>query len=108
MAKGARFGNPFYIVLVVCGVAFALTACAFFVTTLRGAAGPDTAPAEGLLALLDRHGLWLLIGELSILAVATVGAIALDDYGARRTGPSRPPHIPAQEPTHESEPLRGG
>jgi hypothetical protein len=92
--------NPFYGLTVIAGVAFALTACAYFVMALRGAKPELAATSHGLIAVLEQHGLSILAGELAVLAVATFGAIGLDDYGARRTKRAR------QEQSDESASLR--
>jgi len=81
--------NPFYAVLVVVGVAFAVTACAYGVMTfvsLRAAeAGQNPAALPSSLAkFMNDYGERLLGGELLLLAVATVGAISTDRYWQRR------------------------
>jgi hypothetical protein len=38
----------------------------------------------GLLTLMDRHGTAILVGELDVLAIATVGAVALDQRDGGR------------------------
>ena len=75
--------NPFYAALVVVGIAFAITACAYGVMTVR-LLDPRMADEGGMVGLMDRHGLKLLVGELSVLAVLTVAAITSDDYFVRR------------------------
>lgn len=90
--------NPFYVLLVVLGIAFTLTACAFVVMMLK-ALHPDADQAapqgRSLLAFVDRHGTALLTGELLLLALATVGAISTDRYWMRRNAkPS--PRLPDQ------------
>jgi|SRR5581483_10345819 len=78
--------NPFYALLVVLGIAFALTACAYSVMTLRAVRAPANEEASGgaLLEFLDKHGAQLMAAELALLAVASVGAIATDRYWMRR------------------------
>ncbi|HET6883143.1 MAG TPA: hypothetical protein VFI31_23440 [Pirellulales bacterium] len=78
--------NPFYVLLVVLGIAFALTACAYTVMTLKAVRSPAAADGEGagLLSFLDQYGAMLMAGELALLAVATFGAIATDRYWMRR------------------------
>ena len=75
--------NPFSILLGVAGVAFTITAMSFCVAVLRGVR-PETAlqNRSGFDRFIDRHGTTLLVGELVLLAVATVGSIAHDS----RTG----------------------
>lgn len=81
--------NPFYLLLVVLGIAFTLTACAYCVMTLQ-AARPhppeqQAAAGEALLVFLDRHGALLMSAELASLAAAAVAAIATDRYWMRRS-----------------------
>lgn len=76
--------NPFYPVLVVVGMAFAVTACAYGLMTVKmllpeGAAEVRQA-SSGLLYWMDRHGMTLLLSELGVLAVLTFAAIGTDDY----------------------------
>lgn len=99
MAKRKVPVNPFYAVLVVVGVLFAITACAYCVMAFRAVtpADADRASVSGtrLMNLLDHYGMWLMLGELALLAVATLGAIGTDDYWTRqaalRTTDSTPP-----------------
>jgi hypothetical protein len=86
-----RFGdNPFYVLLVACGVAFTLTAAAYFVMTLRGQQpAAESEAADGLTGFLRRHGVWLLAAELAALAVCCAAAIFTDDYWSRRAAQRR-------------------
>jgi hypothetical protein len=107
-----RSTNPFYVLLVAAGIAFALTACAYSVMTLKAVRPPEAqAPSAGggrdratkqvrpsrplgyqaptaggaaLLVFLDEHGAGLMAGELALLALATVAAIGTDRYWGRR------------------------
>jgi hypothetical protein len=91
--------NPFYVLLVVVGAAFAITACAYGVTAMR-ALRPNRAlaqappPQSSLVKLMDEHGERLLVGELLLLAVCTVGAISTDGYWSRRGNPPSKPTDP--------------
>jgi hypothetical protein len=81
--------NPFYVVLVLTGIAFVLTAVPYgillFRSQHRDPRSPATARSEhGLLAFVDRYGNRLFLGEIVILGVATVGAITTDQYWMRR------------------------
>jgi hypothetical protein len=81
--------NPFYVILVVAGVVFCLTACAYGVMTVRGIE-PDVSTttanrASGLMAVMDKHGMAIMSIELIVLAIATVAAIATDQFWSRRT-----------------------
>jgi hypothetical protein len=84
--------NPFYVVLVVVGVAFCVTACAYGVMAFRAVKSGSTTvavePEPGLVEFLDRHGVLLMGGELALLALATAAAIGTDSLWSRR--PSRP------------------
>ena len=86
MARRRHRTNPFYILLVATGIAFTVTACAYFVLALRGSGGlPGRATAAGespqvLLDFLHRHGVRLIVGELVLLAAATCGAIGTDSW----------------------------
>ena len=86
MRKGPR--NPFYVVLGAVGFLFTITAASSCLTVLRGVR-PETAGAakSPLESLMDRHGTALLAGQLVVLAVATVGAVALDEYRSRNKQP---------------------
>jgi hypothetical protein len=81
--------NPFYVLLVIVGIAFVLTACAYGVTAFR-ALRPNRAvaalppQANSLTTFMDERGEKLLVAELVVLAIATVGAISTDGYWARR------------------------
>jgi hypothetical protein len=73
--------------LIVVGVAFTLTACAYGLMMFK-ATQPlgrvDLGAPEGLLGWLNLNGATLLTGELIVLGVATIGAIALDDRRIKR------------------------
>ena len=94
--------NPFYVLLVVSGIAFAVTACAYGVMTfveLRQS-GPRSI-ARRCWSSWNRHGSMLLAGELAVLAVATVGAITTDRFWQRPA--ARPGRHPAAERPHEDD-----
>ena len=79
--------NPFYALLIVVGIAFSISACAYGVMSLRamrGGLGLAAGNRHPLLEFLDAHGGVLLAVELGLLAVFTVGAIATDDFWTRR------------------------
>jgi len=75
--------NPFYLALVVVGVTFAVTACAYGVMTVRGL-NPHHAQEGGLIGLMKQHGMVILVVELAILGTLTVSAIASDDYWTQK------------------------
>jgi hypothetical protein len=79
----SQAANPFYVLSIVAGVAFAITACAYGVMTVRGL-DPHAADEGGLVGLMDEHGLAIMLVELSVLGVLTVLAIGTDDFWTRR------------------------
>ena len=95
MRHSNKFANPFYSLLLVAGISFAVTATAYGVMAFRDARPPAvgasmTATAEHpLMAWMSQHGEAALMTELAMLAVFTVGAIATDDYWQRRDATSR-------------------
>jgi hypothetical protein len=98
--------NPFYVILVVVGAAFAVTACAYGVTAMR-ALRPTRVVADApqqnssLTEFMNEHGEQLLVGELLLLAVATVGAISSDGYWIRRANQTSEA---SPEPPEENQP----
>ena len=89
MAKPKEPINPFYILSGVLGVAFTVTACAYFVLMLRTNRGEfgwgDEEGEHPLLRLLDQHGLLILLVEVLLIGVVSVAAIVLDHYRGKRT-----------------------
>lgn len=85
--------NPFYAVLVLLGVLFSVTACAYGVMVWQSLRLPeadyDAARDSPIFALIDHWGGTLLAVELLLLAVATVGAIALDSRRIARAEASQ-------------------
>jgi hypothetical protein len=75
--------NPFYALLIVVGVAFAISACAYGVMTVRGL-DPQRAEEGGLVGMMDQYGLTILVVELVLLGLLTLLAIGTDDYWTRR------------------------
>src|SRR5262245_50981372 len=70
MSKQKKSTNPFYVVLVIAGVSFLITAFAYFTLAVREAS-PSGAASSNLMTLVGRYGLLAMIVELAILAVAT-------------------------------------
>jgi formate hydrogenlyase subunit 3/multisubunit Na+/H+ antiporter MnhD subunit len=76
--------NPFYVVLMVVGVAFALTACAYgWSARLKLDAETFDRNAD-FIALVDRYGMLSMIVELALLTVLTFLAIGTDEFWERR------------------------
>jgi hypothetical protein len=88
--RSIKSANPFYALLIVAGIAFAMTAMLFGVMTLResrAAYATESAPAPAehpLMTWMHHHGDRALMIELALLAVGTVGAIATDSYWQSR------------------------
>lgn len=79
--------NPFTILLGVMGVVFTLTAANYGFAVVRGvksASAGERAEPHPLQAFMDRHGTGILVGELVILAIATVGSVAVDHAEGER------------------------
>lgn len=81
--------NPFYLLLILAGCAFAITACAYGVMTVRQLAqvrtarwktAESSAGSQKFDQLVDQHGVRLLGIELALLGIGTAGAIAYDQY----------------------------
>jgi len=92
--------NPFYLLLILVGIAFFITACAYGVVTFRALRSLDVdAGGSSLLNWMDQHGMTLIWVELALLAVAVVGAIWLDSARDARA-PQRTAHrsIPPDNP----------
>lgn len=77
--------NPFSILLGAVGIAFTLTATCSCMAVLRGVR-PETSrqSRSALDTFIDRHGTTLLVGELVVLAIATVGSVAHDSRSGGR------------------------
>lgn len=97
VSKPQSATNPFYVLLIIAGILFVITACAYFTMALREAggalreagggrheAGGVSIAAHSFATLVSRHGLTALTVELILLAIATFGAIGTDEYWSRR------------------------
>jgi len=81
--------NPFYVLLVVVGTAFCLTACAYGLMAMREMRPQFEADAQAagpheLMTFMQQHGERLLLAELAVLAGASLAAMATDGYWQRR------------------------
>jgi hypothetical protein len=93
MRRSHKFKNPFYSLLLVAGIAFALTATAYGVMAFREArpqpidatvAHAAATVEHPLMAWMSKHGEVALLTELGFLAVFVFGAIGTDDFWQRR------------------------
>ena len=77
--------NPFYAILGIVGFLFTITATSYCLFVLRGVRPESlsTAP-HALESLMNRYGVSLLAGQLAVLAIATVGAVAMDHFEGER------------------------
>jgi hypothetical protein len=117
VAKTKKAINPFYVLLVVAGVLFVITACAYGVMAVRLAdparAAETSRAGAGLIALMDRHGLTIMTVELIVLAIATIAAITTDGYWSRRATssderPQQTDHNQDEYPVSQSLPGQHG
>ncbi len=90
--RSKKSANPFYVLLVIAGMSFAITATAYVVLAFREARPAATADSSGisnqehpLMVWMRRHGEATLLAELGFLAVFTFAAIGTDNYWQRRT-----------------------
>ncbi len=88
MSRVKKPFNPFYLLLLLAGTAFALSACAYVVMMVllmsAGRTGESPTSSTGLIDFLAAHGEVLLLVELGVLAVTTFAAIGTDEFWARR------------------------
>jgi len=83
--------NPFYFLLVITGVVFAITACSYGVMTVTFL--DPTATPSSLLTFLDQHGFQLMLYELGALGLFCVAAMALDVLRDRPLEPGSPEEV---------------
>ena len=85
MASTKEPANPFYVLVIIVGVAFLITAFAYGMLIYRALAPARDRPSSPhpLLTFLDDYGMYCLTGELALLGVATVGALWLDQARSR-------------------------
>lgn len=77
--------NPFYVILVLVGVVFVVTASAYGVMAvkqLHAAQTPWTMPTQdaSFVLFMDQHGPRLMLVEIVVLAIATAAAIGTDSF----------------------------
>ncbi len=88
--------NPFYVLLVLVGILFFITATTYGVMTVHGlypnedaglktSISVDASSGFGLMQWMDQYGFSLLIIELGALAAFTVAAIGTDNYWSNRS-----------------------
>ncbi len=95
MRRSRKFANPFYGLLLVAGLSFAMTATAYVVMAFREAHAREEAAMQAdsstatsgehpLMRWMRLHGEAALLTELGLLAICTFAAIGTDNYWQRR------------------------
>lgn len=93
-------GNPFYVLLVIAGTVFLVTAFAYgwmlFQETRPAEDGATPFAEHPLFVIMQRYGNAALLIELTLLAALTFAAMATDEYWPRRriTLPSHKDTLP--------------
>ncbi len=100
MASPRKPTNPIFVLLVLAGIAFLVTALAYgvmMVRTSRPVAGSvESNPA--LMQFMQTRGNQLILIELAVLGVLTVVAIGSDGYWERRAKAKTTESEGAKEP----------
>lgn len=93
MAKAREPVNPFYVLLVLLGIVFLVTACAYGVMAYRALSPVVARQAQPhpLTEFLDEHGVELMGGEIALLAAACFAAMGLDRWRDMRRIKDGPP-----------------
>jgi hypothetical protein len=97
--RSVKSANPFYVLLIIAGLSFAMTATVYVVMAFRDSHARDEMIAKGgtavasdehpLMVWMRRHGDAALLSELGLLAVCTFAAIGTDSYWQRRSASRR-------------------
>jgi hypothetical protein len=98
--RSYKSANPFYVLLIIAGLSFALTATAYVVMAFRDAHAREASNAQGttavatsdehsLMVWMRQHGNAALLSELGLLAICTFAAIGTDGYWQRRADSRR-------------------
>ena len=98
--------NPFYVLLLLSGCAFAVTACAFGVMTVRQLHRSRQAieATDSFTEVVDQYGVNVMIVELVLLGIGTMGAIGYDQHLDKREASlvaGEPKSPSAEESTEE-------
>lgn len=77
--------NPFYVLLVLVGILFGITTCAYGVMTVKmsTAEGIASSADSPVVQFMSQHGLKLLVAELAVLGMTTFAAIGTDSYWSK-------------------------
>lgn len=101
MASTRARTNPFYVLLVVVGIVFSLTAMLYFILMLNQMEGRH-GELSGVLHFMDKYGMRVMMLEIGVLAVATVGAIGTEHIWNPETTAER--NVNSKEPSKPKEP----
>lgn len=94
-ARTQKLRNPFYIALLFVGGIFGITACAYVVMMLAMANPRAGDPDQSVfIYAMNRYGTTILLVELGMLGVLTLGSIATDDYWTGDEAPKSQPASP--------------
>lgn len=86
MSKRSQPANPFYVLVVLVGILFTLTACSYGVMAFRRMqASAADQPESGLLVLLEERGMQIMAVEVALLAVVSIAAMGSDRYWTARS-----------------------
>jgi hypothetical protein len=83
MTKRLGGVNPFYVLLLIVGMAFFVTTCAYMMMTfadVNSARGGPEVTDSPMINFMEEHGNLLMGVELGLLAICTVGAITTDRW----------------------------
>lgn len=110
MAKVQESFNPFYPLLLIAGVAFLMTACAYGVMAFRDVRIESRPDSDGhdFMQFMQQYGGRLMLGELAALGVATAGLIGLDRWRYERQQKQAQRLAKQQEECITSASERGG
>jgi len=102
VSRKSRLKNPFYPLLVVVGLAFAITACGFAVMMVRDMSPSAEMESDGggaMIQFFQDHGFTALMIELGVLALATFAAIATEEFWTDQADvPAMTPPTPSPKP----------
>ena len=105
--KSRKARNPFYGLVLIVGIAFLLTACAYTMLAFLDVQGRTSSISSSrLLVYLNEHGVKLMGIELAVLCVAMVAAFGTEDFWQRRFDRRHGRAAPAGDDRKRKEPSR--
>lgn len=81
MSAKPKGKNPFYVLLLIAGTLFAITACGYGAMTVRMLRSSEVTPGD---KFFDTYGFSIMAALLVALAILTGLAILTDDYWMAR------------------------